>query len=460
MVSDRTHALVALVLLATATAPASADEPARSMSLAGALAYASAHQPDIKVALARVEVAKRQRDVSQGRWYPQLTGAAEIVGSTANNTTGAYLAVPGIDNPRVSATRARSAGDNSWRPYATSLLGVGLRQEVYDFGRISAQSAADALRTDAERYSAASVKLVVGYAVQDAYFAVYAAKAVVKAATSAVSRAKVHRDQAKAGVDVGLRRPIELTRAQAVLDRYELERLRGTGSVTVAQAVLAAIVGVPDHLLDIASTPPMLAELPPLSDAFDSMARHPDIQRAVALIRAQEKQTQAIAGEMRPNLLVSTAISGNAGGATPTSGDHADFHGALPVIPNWDVGLILSWPLFDQTVRARAGQSRAAEQLYKEESAATRLKLAAAIEQAYTEVRTARDALPILQHRLDAAIANYDQASARFDAGMGNAIEMADAEDLRTSAEIDLAEGSYDVARARAALGRFIAEGQ
>ena len=73
-------------------------------------------------------------------------------------------------------------------------------------------------------------------------------------------------------------------------------------------------------------------------------------------------------------------------------------------------------------------------------------------------MRTARGALPILQHRLEAAVANYDQANARFDAGMGNAIEMADAEDLRTSAEIDLAEGTFDVARARANLGRFIAE--
>jgi outer membrane protein len=65
----------------------------------------------------------------------------------------------------------------------------------------------------------------------------------------------------------------------------------------------------------------------------------------------------------------------------------------------------------------------------------------------------------VLQRGLDAAVANYNQASARFAAGMGNAIEMADAEDLRTTAEVDLARGTFEVARARAVLGRFIAEG-
>jgi outer membrane protein TolC len=157
--------------------------------------------------------------------------------------------------------------------------------------------------------------------------------------------------------------------------------------------------------------------------------------------------------------MVSGALSGNAGGGAPSSGDRPEGQGFLPVVPNWDVGLVLSWPIFDQTVRARTRQSRAEEQLYREQAAAVNLKLAASIEEAYTDVVTARDALPVLQRALDAAVANYNQANARFAAGMGNAIEMADAEDLRTTAEVDLARGTFEIARARAALGRFIAEG-
>jgi len=71
----------------------------------------------------------------------------------------------------------------------------------------------------------------------------------------------------------------------------------------------------------------------------------------------------------------------------------------------------------------------------------------------------ARDALPAMQDALRGALANYAQADARFRAGLGNAVELADAEELRTSAEVRLALGRFEVARARAIFGRAIAEG-
>lgn len=70
-----------------------------------------------------------------------------------------------------------------------------------------------------------------------------------------------------------------------------------------------------------------------------------------------------------------------------------------------------------------------------------------------------RDVLPSLQHELEAARANYAQADARFKAGLGTSVELADAEGLRIDAEIRLAIGLYDLEKARAAFGRAIAEG-
>jgi outer membrane protein TolC len=60
---------------------------------------------------------------------------------------------------------------------------------------------------------------------------------------------------------------------------------------------------------------------------------------------------------------------------------------------------------------------------------------------------------------VEAARANYDQADARFKSGLGTSVELADAEALRTEADIQLALGQFDLARARAAFGRAIAEG-
>ena len=178
----------------------------------------------------------------------------------------------------------------------------------------------------------------------------------------------------------------------------------------------------------------------------------------MARVQAQHKQTSAIEAEMHPNLFATAGISVNSGGASPSSGEPLYGRGAFPMVPNWDVGLVLAWPMFDQTVRARARQSQLQEQARGAEADLVQRRLVADVERAHLDVQAALDALPVLQHSLAAAVANYDQANARFEVGLGNSVELADAEELRTTAEIQLAVGKFEVARARAALGRAIAE--
>jgi outer membrane protein TolC len=74
-------------------------------------------------------------------------------------------------------------------------------------------------------------------------------------------------------------------------------------------------------------------------------------------------------------------------------------------------------------------------------------------------LKVAVAALPGLRASVQASRANYAQAEARFGAGLGTSVELADAESVRTAAEIEFALAEFDVARARAALGRAIAEG-
>ena len=77
----------------------------------------------------------------------------------------------------------------------------------------------------------------------------------------------------------------------------------------------------------------------------------------------------------------------------------------------------------------------------------------------FAQVEVSREAIAALQNQVTAARANYDQADARFRAGIGNAVELADAEAVRTDADIQLAIGQFNLARDRAAFGRAIAEG-
>jgi outer membrane protein len=123
------------------------------------------------------------------------------------------------------------------------------------------------------------------------------------------------------------------------------------------------------------------------------------------------------------------------------------------------VGLVLSWPLFDGVIAARRDAAHAAEQVRRDEIDVRREQETADVRQGFVGVEVARTALLALENTVVAARANYAQADARFGAGIGNAVELADAEALRTDAEIQLALGQFALARARAAFGRAIAEG-
>jgi outer membrane protein TolC len=430
----------------------------RAMSLGEAIAYARAHQAAVRTARARLAEQRAVAEIPRAQWLPRFGATAQIFGATANQTTGSYVTLDVPDLPRIGGTRSTAQG--TWRPFASTLVGVGGTQEVFDFGRIAAQAAAKDAVVAVERERGAAAMLDVTYDVEEAYFAVFAAKSIVKASDDAFERTRVHRDLAQAGVRSGLRSPIELTRAEAELTKLDIGRIRARGNVATSRAVFAAVVGVADPALDIATEPPTPAEMPSIDDAVRQAGlRDPRLRGALAQLRAEEARTRAIGAELRPDVSLTATLSGRAGGAPPSgNGTPADANGFVPNVPNWDVGLVLAWPLFDGVVDARRNASRAEERVRTEEIGLIRQEDIAAVRETYVAVQVERGALPGLRRAVEAARANYDQADARFRAGLGTSVELADAEAIRTDAEIQVALGQFALARARAALGRAIAE--
>jgi outer membrane protein TolC len=434
---------------------------ARQITLAGALTYARAHQPAVRAALAHVQEEKANADVPRARYRPLIGVTAQLLGGTTNNTTASYLNTPWVDLPRIGGTPVATGDTASWRPHASTLAAVGGTQEIFDFGRIAADAAAADARVTVAGRAAETVSLDVDLNVEEAFYAVHAAKAIFQASEDAYERSLIHRDFARAGVKSGLRSPIELTRAEADLSRFDTGRIRARGGVAAAQAVLAAAVGWPAPALDAADEAPAVESMPALAEALRlADQKDPQLQEALARLQAQELQTRAIGASLRPDIQLSAALSGRAGGAAPsTAGAELPGNGFLPVVPNWDAALVLSWPLLDPSVTARRRASRAAEEVERSAIDLARQQVVAAVERSYVDVAVSRDALPSLQHELEAARANYAQADARFKAGLGTSVELADAEALRTEAEIRLAMGLFDLEKARAAFGRAIAQG-
>ena len=179
-----------------------------------------------------------------------------------------------------------------------------------------------------------------------------------------------------------------------------------------------------------------------------------------ARIEAQRGETKRLEAQNRPNLLATAAISGRAGGAVPSSGPVPYGGGWLPAVPNYDLGVVFVWPLVEPTWDRRADASRAREDALASEADYVLRSQRALVSAAYHDADVAVQTLGALQRGADAARANYGQADNRFRVGLGTSTELADAQALRTEADIQLAIGRFQMARTRAALERAIAEGR
>lgn len=429
----------------------------QTITLRQALDHARVHQPSIAAARARVDVARANAQIPRAAWHPRLTAAVELLGGTANNTTASYATVGIIDVARIGGTPANAPV--SWQPEVSSLAGVAVHQELFDFGRIDAQAdALDALaRSQAEVAKVAQLDLDL--LVEESFYAVLGAKQVVQASEAAITRGKAHRDLAAAKVRAQLWPPIEQARADADLARFEVDLVRSRGALSAARAVLAASIGSDQPAID-AGTDDVSLAVPPSLDAGmrDAGTRAPELAAARDQLDAQHEQTEAITRELRPDLSLSAELTGRAGGAAVATNPTPSGGGWLPDVPNWDALVVLSWPIYDRTVSARAETSRRLETVRSAELAQVSDQIRTLAARAYVDFQTATAAIPALQRALTTAQANHDQADARFTGGLGTAIELSDAEALLTDAEIQLAIGTFQRSRAHARLARVLGE--
>ncbi len=423
----------------------------RVLSLDDAVGFALAHGPEAMAAAARVGAANAEAQVPVANWLPQLDAGAELLGGSVNQTTASFFSVPGVDAARVSGRPATATTD--WRAYPSSFAGLRLHQEIFDFGKYFAQVAAQDARVEVAKANARVVHANLRYAVTSAYFSVFAAKAVVLAAEEAYTRAEAHRNLAAAGVKAGMREPIVLARANADLSRFDSERIRARGALQNARVALAAAIGSPDEDLDVTDAPPPLPVPPtPEQGMAQALANEPSLRAAAASLRAATANTRSVTADYFPELALQGFIGGDAGGApgapVPPS------QGWLPSVANYAVAVTLRIPLLDFQILAHRRVALAEQRVFAAELVRVTAQVDATVRNAYVTRDVAISMLPALEREVAAARANWAQADARFSAGIGTSVELADAEALREDSDIRLALGRFDIARSEAALRR------
>jgi outer membrane protein len=431
--------------------------PPQILTLDGAIQYATEHYPTVKAALEQVNASAAGVDVARSAYLPRLDSLWQSNRATANNIFGQLLpqsVLPSITGPALASASTQSV----WG----SATGALFSWEPFDFGlRHAGVVSAEAALTQA-RAGETLTRLDVQNAVASAYLGVVGAQRAVVAAQADLTRRDVLLQSVRTLVTNQLRPGADQSRAEAERAAAQTRLIQAQQVLAVSQVLLTRVLGgVATTGVTIAADN-LLTRLPPMDIATGSAATHPFAQLRQAGVEQSRAQEDVLARTDRPRVFLQSSVFARGSGASPSGtfdGGPGGIDGLGLDRANWAAGVQILFPnVFDfSTLHSRraaaAASSRATSALYDEAllTITSQQQTAAALLQS---TRAVAANTPV---QLAAAQQSEMQARARYDAGLANILEVADAQGLLAQAETQDQLARVDVWRAL--LAAAVAEG-
>jgi outer membrane protein TolC len=285
-------------------------------------------------------------------------------------------------------------------------------------------------------------------ATADAYLTLVAAEETVRAARAGADRAETILKTIAAQVDAELRPGADRSRAQAELAAARTEVIQAEQAIDISRATLAQFIGGEPG--QIAVTPSSLTQLPPdQAPAAFSGAANPVTLEQNALVEQARAQLRALERSYFPRFYLQGAAYARGAGAE-TNGDRlGGFNGLAPNYQNYALGFTVTFPVLALPgLRAREAEQSAGirEQAARAEQIA--IDLRAQWNRAVAALNGARRVAANTPTQVSAARAALQQATARYQAGLGIVDDVAEAQRLLTQSEIDDALARLAVWRA------------
>jgi outer membrane protein TolC len=412
--------LLPAALAAAQESPAPATPPAEVVRLTAdeAVARAVAVSPRLARLSALEAAAEAQARGARAERWPQLDLGA---GYTRRSEVPelAIFAPTGDPTKPVERVVVFPNIQDNWRVRA------GVTLPLFTGGRIGGQvEAAEQGRTAAgEDLRAGRSDLVLE--TRHAYWSLVTAREAERVRREAIRALESHLRDARNRQRFGMAASNEVLAVEVERDRSELERLRAQVAAEVAEANLQRLLALPATTRIDPSEPLAAAPSPaPPIEALVAQAQGARPERRALAARAAA--ADAVAGAERGARLPQLALAGGYSWANPNrdivppTADWKD---------TWDVGVGLSWSVFDGGKRS-AGEARARAQASAVRAQLDELDRAIRLEvtQHALELRTAEARLAVAERSVVSADESRRVAADRYREGVIPSSELLDAE--------------------------------
>lgn len=399
------------------------------LSLERCIELALKKHPEIAAAAGTASASRSRFEQARASYYPQI------------DLTAGYSRIAPIYTNRSSSTASVLYAGSYGASYDQYSGSVALTQNVFDFGKTASQVKVQQLTLNSAVSDLENVTDKIIFNVKQAYYGVLQAKRNRNVSADAVKQFQQHLEQARGFYSAGTKPKFDVTKAEMDLSNSKLNLIKSENVLRLAVVNLNNSLGIPDAPEYIIEDNLSFKRYEvPFEDAIAKAYKNrPDLKSAIATRQAAESSVEVAKKDFYPSL-TGTAAYNWAGSS-------------FPLDNGWNVGATLSLPIFSGFLtKNQVEEAKANLSTLMANETALRQTIFLEVQQAFLNLNEADERIPASELTVKYAQENYDIAGGRYAAGVGNPIEVTDAEVALLNARMAYIQALSDYKIAQASL--------
>ena len=317
---------------------------------------------------------------------------------------------------------------------------------IFDFGKTKAQvDVAKKTHQATEEDLQETVNATI-YNVKNAFYTLLYTLQQEHVWESSVEQYEISLEQAKAYYDIGTKPKIDVYTAEYNLSNAKLGHIKAKNDIQLAYAQLNNAMGLPEYanyeLAEELTLKKYNLNLDKLLD--EAMEVRPGLMAAKKKAEASKHLVSASHRAFLPDITLSGSFS--QGGLTANSGEYG-----------YAFGGNLAYPLTNfMLLKKQVDEAKATSDKDVADYEVTRQKVYLDVKQAYIQLKNAKENVPVAKSALVQAQEQFNLARGRYKVGMGDVIELKDAETTYRNAQLNYYKALLDYNISAANLERVV----
>ena len=408
-------ALAFLAIFFVTAIPGSGQAPL-TLTMQQAEQIALKNHPRIQAAAQLAAVAAAQVQESRSAYYPQAFGSFTGVEAEHNSRVAAGV----LNNPVI---------------YDRFAYGITVNQVVTDFGRTYELVKSSTLHAKAQQENVTATRADILLRVNQAFYSVLRAQAVLQVAEQTVKSRQLVVDQTGALQRSSLKSGLDVSFANVNLAQAQLLLIQSQNDVQASYADLSAALGYPDQhtftLMDQPQQPAPPADISPLLQ--EASRNRPELIGQG--LNVESAKSFAVAER---DLWMPTISAVGATGLIPYRQDTLASRYAA-------AGFNVNVPIFNgRLFTARGNEARSRAKAQEQDYRDFQNRIARDVRIAWLNANSAFQRLSVTEQLLNQATQAFDLAQSRYGLGLSSIVELSQAQLNKTQAEITKVSSQYE----------------